>query len=55
MVAGAFFFAYQSNQQTIRFVGLNNYIKVLTNDRGAGNWTLSPTPRMFVVLTVRPR
>ena len=29
---GLSFFAYQSNQQTIRFVGLNNYIKVLTDD-----------------------
>src|SRR5262249_23196276 len=32
---GLSFFAYQSNQQTIRFVGLNNYIKVLTNDIAA--------------------
>ena len=29
---GLSFFAYQANQQTIRFVGLDNYIKVLTND-----------------------
>jgi multiple sugar transport system permease protein len=34
---GLSFFAYQSNQQSIRFVGLNNYIKVLTNDIAAGS------------------
>ena len=36
---GLSFFAYQSNQQSIRFIGLNNYIKVLTNDLAAeANW-----------------
>ena len=36
---GLSFFAYQSNQQSIRFVGLYNYIKVLTNDIAApDNW-----------------
>ena len=36
---GLSFFAYQSNQQSIRFVGLDNYIKVLTNDIAApANW-----------------
>ena len=29
---GLSFFAYQANQQSIRFVGLDNYVKVLTND-----------------------
>ena len=36
---GLSFYAYQSNQQSIRFVGLANYIKVLTNDIAApANW-----------------
>jgi multiple sugar transport system permease protein len=36
---GLSFFAYQSNQQAIRFVGLNNYVRVLTNDIAApANW-----------------
>jgi ABC-type sugar transport system permease subunit len=33
---GLSFFAYQSNQQSIRFVGMNNYVKALTNDIAAG-------------------
>jgi multiple sugar transport system permease protein len=50
---GLSFFAYQSNQQTIRFVGLNNYIKVLTNDIAAtDNWYALINTAMFVVLTV---
>src|SRR4029453_15189832 len=50
---GLSFFAYQSNQQTIRFVGLNNYIKVLTNDIAApANWSALINTAMFVVLTV---
>jgi len=50
---GLSFFAYQSNQQTIRFVGLNNYIKVLTNDIAApDNWHALINTAMFVVLTV---
>jgi len=50
---GLSFFAYQSNQQSIRFVGLNNYIKVLTNDIAApGNWSALVNTALFVVLTV---
>ncbi len=50
---GLSFFAYQSNQQSIRFVGLNNYIKVLTSDMAAGaNWSALVNTGMFVVLTV---
>jgi multiple sugar transport system permease protein len=50
---GLSFFAYQSNQQSIRFVGLSNYIKVLTNDiAAADNWHALTNTAMFVVLTV---
>ena len=50
---GLSFFAYQSNRQTMRFVGLQNYIKVLTNDIVAPeNWTYLQTTAVFVVLTV---
>lgn len=50
---GLSFFAYQSNQQSIRFVGLNNYIKVLTNDIAAeANWNALVNTGLFVVLTV---
>ena len=50
---GLSFFAYQSNQQSIRFVGLNNYIKVLTNDLKAPElWANLTNTAMFVVLTV---
>ncbi len=50
---GLSFFAYQSSQQTIRFVGLNNYIKILTNDLAAkANWDALTNTAMFVVLTV---
>jgi multiple sugar transport system permease protein len=50
---GLSFFAYQSNQQSIRFVGLNNYIKVLTNDIASeANWNALVNTGMFVVLTV---
>lgn len=50
---GLSFFAYQSNQQSIRFVGLNNYIRVLTSDIAAGaNWSALVNTGMFVVLTV---
>ena len=50
---GLSFFAYQSNQQTIRFVGLNNYIKILTNDIASkDNWNALINTAMFVVLTV---
>ena len=50
---GLSFFAYQSNQQTMRFVGLNNYIKALTNDLAAqANWDALINTALFVVLTV---
>ena len=50
---GLSFFAYQSNQQTIRFVGLANYIKALTNDIAApANWAALINTGMFVVFTV---
>ncbi len=50
---GLSFFAYQSNQQSIRFVGLNNYVRVLTNDIAAGaNWNALVNTAMFVVATV---
>ncbi len=50
---GLSFFAYQSNNQAIRFVGLNNYIKVLTNDIAAeANWKALINTGMFVVTTV---
>jgi multiple sugar transport system permease protein len=50
---GLSFYAYQSNQQSIRFVGLANYIKVLTNDIAApANWAALVNTAMFVVLTV---
>jgi multiple sugar transport system permease protein len=50
---GLSFFAYQSNQQTIRFVGLANYVKVLTNDlKAPENWANLTNTAMFVVLTV---
>ncbi len=50
---GLSFFAYQSNQQTIRFVGLANYIKVLTDGlKAPENWANLVNTAMFVVLTV---
>lgn len=50
---GLSFFAYQANQQSIRFVGLNNYVKILTNDLAAtDNWKALINTAMFVVLTV---
>ncbi|HEY1386288.1 MAG TPA: sugar ABC transporter permease [Dongiaceae bacterium] len=50
---GLSFFAYQSNQQSIRFVGLYNYTKVLTNDIAApDNWNALINTGMFVLLTV---
>jgi multiple sugar transport system permease protein len=50
---GLSFFAYQSNQQSIRFVGLNNYIKILTNELAAAdNWNALINTALFVVLTV---
>ncbi len=50
---GLSFFAYQSNQQSIRFVGLANYVKVLTNDIAApANWAALVNTAMFVLLTV---
>jgi multiple sugar transport system permease protein len=50
---GLSFFAYQSNQQSIRFVGLQNYAKVLTNElNAAANWHALINTAMFVVFTV---
>ena len=50
---GLSFFAYQSNQQTIRFVGLANYVKALTNDIAAtDNWNALNNTALFVVTTV---
>jgi len=50
---GLSFFAYQSNQQTIRFVGLGNYVRVLTDDlKAPENWANLVNTAMFVVLTV---
>lgn len=50
---GLSFFAYQSNQQSIRFVGLQNYAKILTNELAAtANWKALINTAMFVVLTV---
>jgi multiple sugar transport system permease protein len=50
---GLSFFAYQSNAQSIRFVGLNNYIKVLTNDIAAvDNWNALKNTAIFVIFTV---
>ncbi len=50
---GLSFFAYQSNQQTIRFIGLGNYIKLLTDDLKAPElWANLTNTAMFVVLTV---
>jgi multiple sugar transport system permease protein len=50
---GLSFFAYQSNQQTMRFVGLGNYIRVLTSDlAGKDMWHALTNTALFVVFTV---
>jgi multiple sugar transport system permease protein len=50
---GLSFFAYQSNQQTIRFVGLANYNKLLTDSLKAPElWANLTNTAMFTVLTV---
>jgi multiple sugar transport system permease protein len=50
---GLSFFAYQSNQQNIRFIGLRNYEQLLTNDLKAPElWANLTNTAMFVVLTV---
>ncbi len=50
---GLSFFSYQSNRQTMAFVGLKNYIAALTNDiKAHDNWTNLQTTAVFVVLTV---
>lgn len=50
---GLSFFAYQSNQQTIRFIGLRNYEMLLTNELKAPElWSNLTNTAMFVVLTV---
>ena len=50
---GLSFFAYQSNQQSMRFIGLRNYEQLLTNDLKAPElWANLTNTAMFVVLTV---
>jgi multiple sugar transport system permease protein len=50
---GLSFFAYQSSQQSIRFVGLGNYSKLLTDDLKAPElWGNLINTAMFTVLTV---
>lgn len=50
---GLSFFAYNSNAQSIRFVGLNNYIRILTNEIAApANWAALTNTALFVLLTV---
>jgi hypothetical protein len=50
---GLSFFAYQANQQTIRFVGLQNYARVLTNELAAKcTWDSLINTALFVVCTV---
>jgi len=50
---GLSFFAYQSNQQSIRFIGLRNYELLLTNELKAPElWGNLTNTAMFVVLTV---
>ena len=50
---GLSFFAYQSSQQNMRFVGLANYQKLLTDDLKAPElWANLTNTAMFVVLTV---
>src|SRR5688572_31786913 len=50
---GLSFFAYQSNQQSIRFIGLRNYEQLLTNSLKAPElWANLTNTAMFVVLTV---
>ncbi len=50
---GLSFFAYQSSQQSIRFVGLANYTKLLTDDLKAPElWSNLTNTAMFTVLTV---
>lgn len=50
---GLSFFAYQSNRQTMKFVGLHNYIQALTSDiKAPENWANLQTTAVFVVCTV---
>jgi multiple sugar transport system permease protein len=50
---GLSFFAYQSSQQSIRFVGFVNYAKLLTDDLKAPElWANLTNTAMFTVLTV---
>lgn len=50
---GLSFFAYQANNQAIRFVGLQNYRKILTNELAAeANWDALTNTALFVVATV---
>ncbi|MEO6608894.1 MAG: sugar ABC transporter permease [Aestuariivirga sp.] len=50
---GLSFYAYQSSQQSIRFVGLANYTKLLTDSLKAPElWSNLTNTAMFTVLTV---
>jgi multiple sugar transport system permease protein len=50
---GLSFFAYQSSQQSMRFIGLGNYEKLLTDDLKAPElWANLTNTAMFTVLTV---
>jgi multiple sugar transport system permease protein len=50
---GLSFYAYQSSQQSIRFVGVANYARLLTDDLKAPElWTNLTNTAMFTVLTV---
>ncbi|MFO0991476.1 MAG: sugar ABC transporter permease [Hyphomicrobiales bacterium] len=50
---GLSFFSYRANLPNIRFVGLANYTKALTNDLAAtANWSALVNTAMFVIFTV---
>jgi multiple sugar transport system permease protein len=50
---GLSFFAYQANQQSIRFVGLANYTRILTNELAARDtWHALINTALFVFCTV---
>lgn len=50
---GLSFFAYQANQQTIRFVGFANYTRILTNELAARDtWHALLNTGLFVFCTV---
>lgn len=50
---GLSFFSYKANLPNIRFVGLANYARALTNDLAAtANWSALVNTAMFVIFTV---